>query len=105
MKYTDYLKSNDWKEKRRQKLLKRKRCAICASTENLDIHHLNYKNLFDVEQTDLRKLCRRCHFLAHDLHKAGKIIFTSTNHHSRFTKIKAAVKRELGISHKNCFIT
>jgi hypothetical protein len=28
-------------------------------------HHLNNRNLY-VEQSDLRVLCRRCHFLAHD---------------------------------------
>lgn len=103
MNYQDYLKSEDWKNKRNKKRSKKLRCSICASTEKIDVHHLNYKNLYDVEQTDLRKLCRRCHYLTHELHKRGKIVFRNKNHHSRFAIIKSAVKKELGISGKNMF--
>lgn len=103
MEYKQYLKSNDWKTKRARKYKKPRRCAICASTENLDVHHLNYRNLFDVLQSDLRVLCRRCHYLAHDLHKQGKIKFKSTDHNSRFILIKIAVKKHLGLTGKNLF--
>ena len=103
MTYKDYLKSNDWKNKRKTKRAKRNRCAICASTELLDVHHLNYKDLYSVEQSDLRVLCRRCHFLAHDLMKVGKIKFYKTNHNSRFTVIKNAVKKHLGVFQVNLF--
>ena len=98
-----YLQSDDWKEKRMKKNSKRKRCAICAEKKNIDIHHLNYKNLHDVEQSDLRRLCRRCHFLVHELEKNGKIVYRSNNHHSKYAIQKAAVKKELGITHKNMF--
>ena len=101
--YQDYLKSEDWLTKRYLKRLKAKKCAICAAKQNLDVHHLNYRNLVDNSMADLRVLCRRCHFLAHDLHRAGKIRFTSDTHHSRFTLIKNAVKKELGCSNKNLF--
>lgn len=103
MAYKDYLKSEDWLTKRYLKRLKRNNCAICNSKDKLDVHHLNYRNLVDVLQSDLRVLCRRCHFLAHDLHKQGKIVFTSTNHHSRFTLIKTAVKKHLELQGKNLF--
>lgn len=103
MKYKDYLKSDDWKQKRTIKRKRRNQCAICNSKDNLDIHHLNYRDLFDVEQSDLRVLCRRCHFLAHDLYKTGKFKFKSTNHNSRFVLIKTAVKKELGLSRVNLF--
>lgn len=79
----------------KQRIGKKKRCAICLSTEKLEVHHLNYKNLFNVEQSDLRVLCHRCHFLGHKLYKAGKFKFRSTNHHSRFTIFKHYVKKEL----------
>lgn len=105
MQYKEYLKTEDWKQKRTVKKNKRKQCGICASTENLDVHHLNYRDLYGVEQSDLRVLCRRCHFLAHDLHKADKFKFKSTNHNSRFTLIKTAVKKELGITRKNMFVS
>lgn len=103
MKYKEYLKSEDWVQKRRLKRRKRLRCAICAATDELDIHHLNYRNLYDVQQSDLRRLCRRCHFLTHKLYKEGKIIFRNDNHHSRFAIIKCAVKKELGITNVNMF--
>ena len=103
--YQGYLKSEDWLTKKYLKKLRTNRCAICNATENLDIHHLNYRNLVDVQLSDLRVLCRRCHFLAHDLHRAGKIRFKSDNHNSRFALIKNAVKKELGITKSNMFKT
>lgn len=104
MKYDDYLKSEDWLTKKYLKRLKRNNCAICNSKDNLHVHHLNYKNLVDVDMSDLRVYCKRCHFLAHDLHKQGMYKFRSTNHHSRFTIQKAAVKKHLQLSSKNMFI-
>lgn len=103
MNYQDYLKSDDWLTKRYLKKLKAKQCAICSTKDNLHVHHLNYRNLVDVEMSDLRVLCKRCHFLAHDLHKAGKFSFKSTNHHSRFALLKTAVKKELGLTKANLF--
>ena len=103
MSYAEYLQSEDWKQKRSSKRKKKNRCAICASTSQLDVHHLNYRNLYDVTGSDLRVLCRRCHFLAHKLLKIGAIKFKSDNHHSRFIIIKAAVKKKLGIGNQNMF--
>lgn len=95
MDYDEYLKSEDWKTKREAKVAHNPSCAICGSTENLDVHHLNYRNLIDVEMSDLRRMCRRCHFLAHDLFRQGKIRFRSENHNSRWESIKNAVNVEL----------
>ena len=101
-KYREYLKSSDWQQKRRQKLTRRqgskRRCAICAATEHLDIHHLSYrKDLTAVRQCELRVLCRTCHDCAHELMKRGTLTFTSRNHHHRFTLTKTAVKKALGL--------
>ncbi len=104
MEYKEYLRTEDWKNKRDDKLTRKTRCGICAA-ENVDIHHLNYRNLFDVSLSDLRRMCRRCHFLAHDLYKAGRFRFKSENHQSRWCTIKNAVKKELGISRRNMFAT
>jgi len=104
MKYQDYLNSAHWKNLRSKKYSKKKRsCAICGSSERLEVHHLIYKNLTDVETSDLRVLCHRCHFLAHDLMKAGKIVFKSEGDNSRFATIKYYVKKKLGISRVNMF--
>tara|TARA_Y200000002_G_scaffold275461_1_gene229729 strand:+ start:344 stop:721 length:378 start_codon:yes stop_codon:yes gene_type:complete len=104
-KYRKYLGSEDWKRKRAEKRSKKLRCAICASTENIDVHHLNYRKLTDVKQSDLRKYCRRCHNLTHELEKQGKIVYRSDNHHSKFAIQKAAVKKHLGITFQNMFNT
>ena len=101
MDYNKYLESNDWRKLRNLKT--NTFCAICASSGQLDTHHLNYKNLSDVDTSDLRRLCRRCHFLTHKLFREGKIVFRSTNHHSRFAIIKSAAKKELGLSTINLF--
>ena len=103
MKYQQYLASDDWLTKRYKKRLKANRCAVCSSTEKLEVHHLNYRNLTDVEMSDLRVLCHRCHFLGHDLHKQGKMKFRSSDHNSRFAIFKTAVKKELGLTTKNLF--
>src|SRR3990167_2957622 len=103
--YQDYLKSSDWEDKKSKKYSKLRRCAICGDKENLDIHHLNYKNLTDCEQSDLRILCRRCHFTTHNLYKACVFHFRNTNHHSRFAIIKNAVKKHLHIQNTNMFVS
>lgn len=103
MNYQDYLKSPDWTAKRNNKKRKINRCGICGETKSLDVHHLNYKNLYDVDGTDLRVLCHRCHFVAHRLFKEGKIVFRNNDHNSRFAIIKNEVKKELGLHMKNLF--
>lgn len=99
--YEQYLKTRHWKQLRTRK--NKKNCAICASTNLIDVHHLNYKNLFDVTTADLIKLCRRCHFIAHDLMKTGVLKFNNSNQMSRYTLLKTAVKKHLGISGRNMF--
>jgi len=90
--YKEYLKSNDWKEKRARELSGKRFCGICGAP-TVDIHHLKYRSLFDVELSDLRRMCRRCHSLAHDLYCQRKIIFKNDNHQSRWVLIKSAVKK------------
>ena len=66
-----YLKSDEWRGLRMLKILSTNgRCAICGaiSTSN-DIHHLRYKNLFDVKLKHLKTVCRRCHDDIHLLMK------------------------------------
>ncbi len=60
-----YLKSDHWKELRSRKLQQVKCCERCGRTWFLDVHHLRYRNLYDVELCDLQVLCRRCHKKVH----------------------------------------
>lgn len=62
---TVYLKSDHWKELRARKISEHPSCQRCPSTLEPDVHHVNYKNLFDVETSDLLTLCRNCHDLEH----------------------------------------
>ena len=78
----DYLKSEHWKNLRMKKIISQNRCENCNTKTSLDVHHLNYKNLFDVELTDLQVLCRACHIKEHHIEvkvPESKYIFTRTD--------------------------
>lgn len=64
---TVYLKTEHWRNLKRWKLKMISACEFCQSESNLDVHHRHYKNLYDVSETDLAVLCRKCH---DDLHSA-----------------------------------
>ncbi len=92
-KYQDYLKSDDWKKKRRSKHKAGKKCALCMSGTELHIHHLQYRNLVDVEKNDLRVLCSSCHKKVHDLIDSGKLVFKSDNSTKRFKQVYKVFKK------------
>lgn len=97
--YRSYLKSDHWKALRAEKLSRSsRRCAICASTHRLEVHHLSYKHITDVETSDLRVLCHRCHDLFHMLQRNGTITIKPGSHHSVFAQTKNALKRVLSPS-------
>lgn len=86
--YKEYLKSKDWADKRKKKLKGKKKCAFCQTTTKLEPHHLIYKDLFSVENKDLRVVCRKCHLEIHKLMKEGKIIFSTKDPNKRYYIIK-----------------
>ena len=69
--YNTYLQGNYWKERR--KIFRNKtwnRCYICHSKKELQTHHKRYiRNnisiLFNEKHSDLRLLCKICHFKLH----------------------------------------
>jgi ribosomal protein L44E len=68
-----YLESDHWKNLRREKLEKTPFCEKCNKDYCLDVHHLEYRNLFGVSIKDLQTLCRICHEKEHeDKSKAKK---------------------------------
>jgi hypothetical protein len=79
--YREYLQSEDWQNKRAEKnrRVKVRRCAFCAASGRLDLHHLVYRNLVDVGMSDLRFACRPCHGDIHRLINAGRLRYRSTN--------------------------
>lgn len=61
-----YLKSDYWKTRRKELLeLAKYVCEICGEKKPLDIHHLNYDNLYNEPKGDLLVLCRICHEFYH----------------------------------------
>jgi hypothetical protein len=107
MEYKEYLKTNHWIETRKEKTSKKRRCAVCGEIDNIDVHHLTYENIGNEKGDDLRKLCRRCHDLAHKLiptlkRKDGVSYYDLTNN-GRFILLIGAIKKELGLTNKNLF--
>lgn len=67
---TIYLHSDHWKCLRQKKLeADGKFCQIrgenCLGSKNLDVHHVAYKHIYDVELSDLQVVCRNCHERLH----------------------------------------
>ncbi len=70
-KYLEYLKSDTWRDKARERLaIDGFRCVCCGSrgTKNapLETHHLSYTRIYDEDVfTDLVTLCHSCHKSLH----------------------------------------
>lgn len=68
-----YLYSAHWLQLRLRKLLHAgRKCQRCGIGGNLDIHHKNYRDIYDVEMDDLEALCRTCHQLEHHIKPTPK---------------------------------
>jgi hypothetical protein len=76
MNYQEYLQSEDWKITR-EAALKRAhyKCQLCASKQDLEVHHNNYSNLGNEKPSDLVVLCDICH---ETYHKVLDIKYTGT---------------------------
>ena len=65
--YYKYLCSEHWSFTRAGVLKRDKnQCFRCKQAAR-EVHHINYKNLVDIEDTDLISVCQECHG---DIHKA-----------------------------------
>jgi hypothetical protein len=61
-----YLRSDHWQNLRKLAFQTYGRiCSKCRAIGRLDVHHLRYRNIFDVLVTDLQILCRQCHEREH----------------------------------------
>jgi len=102
--YQVYLQSPHWKQLRAEKWKRsHKRCGICGSKEQLQVHHMVYRQIYDVQLTDLRVLCDTCHETTHRLINAGRLdVRASETHNGWFQRTKTAVKMARGLR-GNCF--
>ena len=69
-KYSEYLKSKEWKNKG-EIILERDNhiCALCGVSlgkKNGNVHHITYKNIYKENNEDLISLCRNCHKEFHE---------------------------------------
>ena len=90
VEYKEYLNSKEWSEKKEQfrnRSWKNRRCYLCGSTKDLNIHHNSYSDIGNEKLVDLVALCREHHELLHRLQKSHKWSY-------RFTLkvIKLAIK-------------
>lgn len=74
--YNDYLNSEEWKAKARQRLqIDNYVCQGCCSKGSalnpLQVHHMTYKNIYHEDvYKDLVSVCRSCHAILHNtLHR------------------------------------
>lgn len=68
--YHEYLKTTHWIQKRRQALNHHGQfCCVCRSTNNIQVHHKSYSNLWDEAMDDLEVRCEGCHANAHEEEK------------------------------------
>jgi len=65
--YVEYLKSVDWKERRKELMEEANyECSECGAKAT-QLHHLNYNNLgFEELDVDVVALCNSCHKEIHN---------------------------------------
>ena len=64
--YDKYLKCPEYRAKRAEKLENYPVCEKCGSSNRLEVHHLNYDNLFNEDiHNDLETQCYPCHIATH----------------------------------------
>jgi hypothetical protein len=75
-KYETYLKSDIWKLRRANVLIRdNHECQMCGRTNYLHVHHITYKNLGKEPLSDLVTLCSFCHKKVHDYHGKNAIFY------------------------------
>lgn len=68
--YQEYLKSDEWRERRGRRLqLSDGKCEVCGSVKGLEVHHITYDRIFNEHMEDLMVVCYRHHRTAHNLRK------------------------------------
>ena len=68
----EYLKSEHWAGLKASKLRRHPFCQSCGGESCLDVHHIRYKDLYNVELSDLLTLCRSCHETLHKWMRESK---------------------------------
>ena len=65
--YHEYIQSDEWREKRKEKLIQADyQCEKCGTGKNLVVHHITYDRLGNEEMDDLVVLCKTHHNKTHE---------------------------------------
>jgi len=68
-----YLRSEHWSILRSAKFREvGRKCEICGETESIEVHHIRYRDIYDVRTSDLQVLCSAHHAEEHGLKKKQK---------------------------------
>ena len=96
--YHDYLKSQEWQEKRSERLLiDQYKCQRCGSPMHLNVHHLNYDSVGNEDvYNDLITLCKYCHQIIEDQKNSYK------NEREHYNQYNMAWKSARRIEYRFC---
>lgn len=79
----EYLHSEEWAKLRERAFRREKACFLCAKEGAMDVHHMDYRNIVDVDPSCLVVLCRECHSMVHEAIDIGLI---PKKHNRRFVQ-------------------
>ena len=61
-RYRTYVRTMHWRALKTKRLSRAgNKCEQCHGTNKLEVHHINYKNLYDATLDDLKVMCHECH--------------------------------------------
>jgi len=86
----EYLKSPEWASLRSGVLQNECDCFMCHKKAS-DVHHMDYRNIVDVDRSCLVPLCRDCHDMAHEAIKMG--LLTKRHNRQSLSRITPALLR------------
>ena len=71
--YKDYMRSNEWKVKKRERIAIDQGCVMCGrpldKIRSIQVHHITYQRLGNENVlTDLFTLCGSCHKKLHNFY-------------------------------------
>lgn len=95
-----YLKSDHWRGLRDRTIKGAGgRCQDCGSNDRVQVHHLNYDNLWHEKPDDIRVLCRFCHRDVHglvrDLERHVENILHHEDRCKRYSQREAVIMAEV----------
>ena len=73
-RYNAYLRTPEWREKRKLVLIRDgHRCTACSTAEAEEVHHITYRHAFNEPLFDLTAVCSACHYEITRMDREGPI--------------------------------